>query len=131
MGWKCCVPSCRSGYDKPPPNEPKLSFYRFPHEPGLKHNWIRNISRAEQEPNEYSRVCSLHFKSDDFQTERKDKKFYQKKNSGVPRPAELQIRLLLQDAVPSIFPDLPKYFTKTVPDRYGNNKKICRIIQKV
>ena len=47
MGWKCCVPSCRSGYDKPPPNEPKLSFYRFPHEPGLKHNWIRNISRAE------------------------------------------------------------------------------------
>ena len=141
MGWKCCVPRCKSGYDQASPTTSKLSeatpttsklsFYRFPSEPGIRHNWIRNISRAEQEPNKHSRVCSLHFKSDDFQTERKDKKFYQKKNSGVPRPAELQVRLLLQDAVPSIFPHLPKYFTKTVPDRYGNNKKFCRIIQKV
>ena len=68
-------------------------------------------------------MCSIHFKENDFQTERKDKKFYQKKNSGVPRPAELQKRLLLQDAVPSVFPNLPKHFNKEVPDRYGNNKK--------
>ena len=134
MGWKCCVPHCKSGYKKgkedPPPTS-KLSFYRFPPEPGLRHKWIRNISRSDQEPNKNSRVCSIHFKDTDFQAERTDKRFNSKKNSGKPRPAELQKRLLLQDAVPSIFPNLPKYFTKTVPDRYGNNKRFCRIIQKV
>ena len=125
MGWKCCVPSCKSGYDsQATPPTVKLAFYRFPPEPGIRHTWIRNISRSEQEPNDYSRVCSIHFKDSDFQTERTDKRFKSKKNSGQTRPAELQRRLLLQDAVPSVFPNLPKYFNKEVPDRYGNDKKL-------
>ena len=130
MGWKCCVPHCKSGYkegkEAPPPTS-KLSFYRFPPEPDLRHTWIRNISRSDQEPNKNSRVCSIHFKATDFQAERTDKRFKSKKNSGVTRPAELQKRLLLQDAVPSNFPNLPKYFNKIVPNRYGKNKKILFI----
>ena len=125
MGWKCCVPNCKSGYDETqatPAPALKLSFYRFPPEPDIRHTWIRNISRSDQEPNKYSRVCSIHFKENDFQVERTDKRFKSKKNKGVQRPAQLQKRLLLQGAVPSVFPNLPKYFNREVPDRYGNNK---------
>ena len=57
MGWKCCVPRCKSGYDQAPPTTSevseapsttaKLPFYRFLSEPGIRHSWIRNISRLE------------------------------------------------------------------------------------
>ena len=66
-----------------------------------------------------SRVCSLHFKDNDFQTERKDAKWMYRKGPGRPESIEDPVikRTLLPNSIPSTFPTLPKYFEKTVPDR--------------
>ena len=47
MGWKCCVPNCRSGYNDPDalPGPSNLSFHKFPADPGLKQDWTRAIPR--------------------------------------------------------------------------------------
>ena len=63
-------------------------------------------------------MCSLHFKEDDFQVESKDKQQRRK----VKRDSEqLQRKFLLPDAVPSIFPNLPKYLTKSLPERRSDS----------
>ena len=113
MGFKCCVPECRTGYDGPP-GASNLSMHMFPSkEPDLRQQWIRNIHRDDQEPTLNHRVCSLHFRDNDFQIDSKDKKINRKE-----RPNDgLKKRVLLPDAVPSIFPDLPKYFNIDVPEQ--------------
>ena len=101
MGWKCCVPECRSGYSdkKEYVGEIKISFYRFPADPDLKSVWIRNIERPDWEPTPNSRVCSLHFKETDFQDGRKDKRLKWRKDP----TSKLKVKLLLPDAVPILF----------------------------
>ena len=45
MGWKCCVPECRSGYREAPQGSNGVTFHKFPNDPDLKQQWIRNILR--------------------------------------------------------------------------------------
>ena len=108
MGWKCCVPECRSGYrdTKENPNndnkyvgEIKISFHTFPADPDLKNVWIKNIERPDWEPTANARVCSLHFKESDFQDCRKDKALKWRKDA----TSKLKMKLLIPDVAPSLF----------------------------
>ncbi|KAH9368674.1 hypothetical protein HPB48_004693 [Haemaphysalis longicornis] len=93
----CCVPFCTSSVRK---EEPNVSYHEFPVDEALKTQWLKNISRKNWEPNStsnYSVVCSLHFRPEDFRTDTKR-------------------RRLKQNAVPSVFPHYPKYM-KPAPKR--------------
>ena len=58
-------------------------------------------------------MCSKHFRENDYQTETKDKNTRRKEH-----PTDgLKRKVLLTDAVPSIFPNLPEYYSKPVPER--------------
>ncbi|KAH7933921.1 hypothetical protein HPB49_019155 [Dermacentor silvarum] len=62
----CCVPNCKSdGKHK----IAGVSFHEIPAESTLREAWIRAIDRPDWTPNvssNYSRVCSKHFKDEDF-----------------------------------------------------------------
>lgn len=89
----CCVPFCTSEYkDK---RSSTISFHEFPVS-DVREEWIRIIARRAEDgslwqPNARSKVCSIHFKKEDF-----------KENMAVRR-------LLKPTAVPSIFPGYPWY----------------------
>ncbi len=101
----CSALNCSVGYHsaKLPAG---VTLLRFPlkNEELLK-LWLKNLSRANFRPTEYSRLCSLHFSEDDFVTERKDSNLSRAKND-VGKV--LVLRRLKPDAVPH-FPDLPSY----------------------
>lgn len=87
---QCCVPFCKS---TPGPKVP-YSFHEFP-VTKIRLEWIRRISRKGNGPtnelwlpSDRSKVCSLHFREEDFRQ-------------------DLKKRRLLPDAVPSIFPGYP------------------------
>uniref|UniRef100_A0A3B5R2U2 THAP-type domain-containing protein n=1 Tax=Xiphophorus maculatus TaxID=8083 RepID=A0A3B5R2U2_XIPMA len=58
----CCVPRCTasSKYNS------RLSFHGFPSDPDLKRRWLVNIRRDNVKLTSHSKVCSLHFPSDQF-----------------------------------------------------------------
>ena len=49
---------------KNPPSleETKISFHKFPTDPELRHEWMKNIKKDNWEPFPNSHVCSLHFR---------------------------------------------------------------------
>ena len=80
----CCVPLCKSNYRK----NPELSYHEFPANNDMKSAWLKAISRKNFQPNDKSnssRVCSKHFKEDDY----------------IPNT---KYRLLKRASIPSIFP---------------------------
>ena len=108
MGWKCCVPNCRSGYFKE--GNISISFHAFP----LKDcertkKWVRAIHRNDYFPIVNSRVYNKHFSESDFKHANCDVNV-----SKVKRRIEatLKLRLLKDNAVPSIFPGQPAYMSK-------------------
>ena len=109
MGWKCNVPGCKSGYaplkkelEYPTVEETKISFHKFPIDPDLRQEWLKNIKRDNWEPFPNSHVCSLHFKEDDFQINSKDGNKYRKKPLSWDCDKLVQ-RRLLPNAVPTVF----------------------------
>ena len=59
MPHHCIVPLCSNNSGMP-----GLSFYRLPlHNPSLLKEWLVKIRRENTPINEYSRVCSAHFKN--------------------------------------------------------------------
>ncbi|KAG0413136.1 hypothetical protein HPB47_009710 [Ixodes persulcatus] len=89
----CCVPLCKSEYKNK--KDGGLSFHEFP-VTHVRDQWIRAISRkgpdnALWQPNGRSKVCSLHFRDDDYKECNKFR------------------RLLKPTAVPTIFPGYPWY----------------------
>ena len=62
MVFKCCVPYCKSGYAS---NNIKRSMFIFPKDTEIRNIWIRKISRLDFNPKNSSRVCELHFNSND------------------------------------------------------------------
>ena len=66
----------------------------------LRIEWLRNIGRQDWEPSPNSSVCSLHFSENDFQIHSKDLKNRKKRSHSSD---QIQKRILLPDAVPSIF----------------------------
>ena len=90
-------------------------------DPEVKSKWLRAIRRVDKnkfgEEFDYvsttsSRVCSLHFVSDDFITGTQDTNVT--RASKRPR-VELKVLHLKPTAVPRVFKDYPSYLTPSVP----------------
>lgn len=112
MPETCCVPCCRSNY-KPTKKELQSSsgakieyvpVFRFPGELELKQTWIRKINRQNFNYTTKSVVCVKHFRETDI-IRREDSR-------------KLQLK---SDAVPSVFPGQPKYFTVAVSTSSRSN----------
>ena len=65
-------------------------------------------------PKKNSRVCSLHFKENDYREKSKDPKKSRKNKVDADG---LQIKLLRSNAVPSVFPKLPEYYNTPLPEK--------------
>ena len=111
MGWKCCVPNCRSGYKSESDNSSgKISFFSFPTDPNLRAQWIKAIPR-DFEPTPNSRVCCLHFYPSDFVKTTQDTNATRKRRRSISSNEVLQRLHLKPTAFPQIFPNCPSYFT--------------------
>ena len=112
MGWKCNVQGCRSGY-APLKHEDvfadqdsaKISFHKFPTDPDLRDEWLKNMQRENWEPLPNSHICSLHFKEEDFQIYSRDENKSRKKPLSWDGD-KIKQRKLLPNAIPTIFSNL-------------------------
>lgn len=97
MPRTCSVPLCNSNYKSVLKTDAKIvPTFKFPTDDGLRSAWIKAIHRDFQ-PSTNSAICRLHFKDSDFT----DYNFHVKNK-----------RLKLKkNAVPSIFPNHPKYLS--------------------
>ena len=87
MPTHCCVPECtKKGYRDE--FESKISYFKFPNDSTLRRQWLHAIRRDEGKyftVNEWTKVCSRHFRESDF------------------RKTLTGIILLKRGSVPSIF----------------------------
>ena len=60
-------------------------------------------------------MCSLHFKESDYQDNSEDKRRKRRKDRSISD--DLLRKILNKDAVPSIMPGLPEYYSSSVPER--------------
>ena len=109
MGFKCCVPECRTGYE----SGSSISVFRLPTDNNLLKQWLRRINRinpdgSEWLPSSNHRVCALHFNEDDIERNSQDLRNRRNDDS-------LQRCRLKPSAVPSIFPNQPSYGTVRKP----------------
>ena len=114
---KCCAIQCRSGYT----GETKdlaVTFHSFPlNNPELLRVWMKRLARKDFTPTKYSRLCSLHFKPEDFVSHSIDQQARRKQKRGSTL---LERKRLKIDAAPSIFKGIPDhYLCKDVPSRSG------------
>lgn len=73
-----------------------IQFHRFPlNRPEILNKWIHAMRRKNFTPNKYSYLCSEHFNPEDYQI----------------RPGA-DIKLLLENAVPSVFKGFPDHLQK-------------------
>jgi hypothetical protein len=106
MPNQCCVPQCKSGYASERSERGTISFHRFPTDKDLYKAWLRKIPRKDFTPSANSRVCSRHFHESDFIKERTDANPQRKLIRGEKVRA-----ILSHTAVPSVFKNLPSYFS--------------------
>ena len=95
-----------------------VTFHSFPlNDEQLLQAWMKRIARKDFNPTKYSRLCSLHFKADDFISHSID----QQTRCKQKRPNSLLTKKRLKsDAVPSIFKNISEYYTyKDAPSRSG------------
>ena len=86
--------------------EERITFHGFPlNNDNLLQKWTRAIPRDNWKPSTSSRLCSKHFRQDDFSVQSKDTNTWRKKS------AQNQKRRLKPGVVPSLFPDLPSYYS--------------------
>lgn len=120
MPFRCCVPSCSGNYGYG--NAPKVAVFSFPEDENLKTAWLKAIPRANFTPSKYSKVCELHFSKEDIirDVTKVDKKSGECSTSHLKRPH------LNVNAVPSMFPNCPKYLSKFGPPvRKSREDKMC------
>ena len=85
----------------------------------LRQKWITKVHRKNNEnTNQIQEPTKNYFKDSDYRVTSEDKKITII-NQRKSRPdGELLLRKELhQDAIPSVFPDLPEYFNKPLPDK--------------
>lgn len=111
----CFVPGCKGGYRS---CSEKLSVFKAPKDPSRREQWARNIKRADKELTTDSVVCERHF--DESFIERTYRHVVNGEVVEIPRDR----RSLSDDAVPTVFPDAPKYFTKKAPVK-RKDRNIC------
>ncbi|XP_037500178.1 uncharacterized protein LOC119374192 [Rhipicephalus sanguineus] len=103
MPGHCCVPRCRGNYD----GGESVRVFTFPSDPARRTQWIKAIHRADFTPGKRSVVCERHFKPSDMV----DSTSYVDAKTGKVIEAKLKLTRLRPDAVPSILPNCPAYFS--------------------
>jgi hypothetical protein len=128
MPSRCCVPGCNSNYDsalKTTQNNRGMSIFKFPKNEERKQAWLKAIPRDDFTPSSSSVVCQLHFHSTDIV--RYDK---QLQPDGSTKELLLNKPRLKDNAIPSIFPNLPSYLTKLKPkernDPQSRRNAVCQ-----
>ena len=76
-----------------------ISFHRFPKDPDRHKAWIVALRRDKFKPNDESRLCSVHFTQNDFDT-----------NSA-------QRKILKKGTIPSVFPKFPAHLQPKIEKR--------------
>ncbi|XP_055939658.1 THAP domain-containing protein 2-like [Argiope bruennichi] len=104
MPSACCVPNCKSNYTK---NSPNISVFSFPRDENTRRAWISAIKRDNFVPTKYSKVCAKHFPENQFLTVREAFNT----STGELIQVPMEYKRLVPGAVPSIFPNLPSYFS--------------------
>lgn len=140
MGFKCCVPKCRTGYASPgsrsrtqasvsngpaPTSSNSVALFAFPSNSVMKDKWIRAIKRDDFrngqripfEPSKYSRVCALHFSDDDFMCDSTDTNTTRLKK----KSKSLKMKKLKPTAVPRYLQNCPSYLSKPKPPSRRSN----------
>jgi hypothetical protein len=79
-----------------------VSLHKFPDDPTLSKEWLKRIGRPQLVPNDYTKICSLHFLPSDFI----HSKSTQGSHKGQPR------HQLKKDAIP--MPDIQRLVTKVL-----------------
>jgi hypothetical protein len=108
----CSAFGCKSGY-KGHETDVKITFHSYPlANKDLCDKWIKANPRKAFVPSKHSKLCSLHFQPSDFIDERtKDSNASRRRRKTVALGEKLSHRYLKDDAVPSIFPNAPKYLS--------------------
>lgn len=91
-GTICSVAVCNNSYYKAKNENSELSFFRFPKDSTIKKEWIIKCYRKDKWNVDNGRICSIHFKQEDF-----EKDFQNELMNLPPR------KILKKDAVPSLF----------------------------
>ena len=113
MTVTCWAPGCRSGYDR---KSGTRHFFCVPKNPDRLKEWARRIPRKGVLTPSH-RVCDLHFeshfivKSDDYVINGKRVSLVRERWCLTP------------DAVPTVFPNIPKYLSTKLPQR----RKVSRL----
>ena len=121
MPYNCCVPGCRSNYD---PKQP-VTIFSFPKDSTRAQTWLRAIHRSDYKVNKSSRVCIKHF----------DERYIVREDS-VTRPdgSVLTVKRdqlkLSNDAIPTLFENLPTYLSKVLPQDRKDPKQRQKEIEK-
>ncbi|KAH6930886.1 hypothetical protein HPB50_020636 [Hyalomma asiaticum] len=104
----CFEPNCNSGYRS---CKEARCLFRVPLEADRREEWSQNIKRGGRVLNESSVVCERHFEARFIQ--RTFQTTFNGKIIEIPRDRPL----LSKGAIPTIFPDAPKYFSKSLPKK--------------
>ena len=98
---------CKSGYIGESTNV-NITFHKFLiKNEELLRVWLKRVARKNFKPTQYSRLCLLHYKREDFIEDLTDQ-LLQRKRRQDPK---LEKRRLKHDAISSVFQDLPTYYT--------------------
>ena len=80
---------------------------------------LKQIARKNFNPTKNARICFLHFKAEDFVFDSAEQQDRRKRKRGT---IKLVKRRLKDNAFPSIFNNLPAYYTyKSIPARSGRH----------
>lgn len=68
-GVICSVAICKSNSKKAKAAGENLMFFRFPKDIQIRKEWIQKCHRQDKWNSDNKRICSKHFKTDDYQDE--------------------------------------------------------------
>ncbi|XP_049513144.1 uncharacterized protein LOC125940716 [Dermacentor silvarum] len=112
----CFVPGCKSGYKS---CAARVSSFRAPKDVLRREKWARNTKRGEKEHTPDCFVCERHFETAFFQ--RTFRHIINGEVVEMPRDRPQ----LTDDAVPTLFPDAPKYLTTKAPIK-RKERNLCQ-----
>lgn len=115
MGKKCFVPNCSSGYRS---CKERVSLFKVPKDPERIASWRRAIPRSDRELQPGDCVCEKHFSPHLIS------RAYHVEHEGKVLLDAPKRSVLSSEAVPTIFPNCPKYMSAPLkPPRKAPRKR--------
>jgi len=108
MPDKCCAPGCTANYDN---TAEYISVFRFPADESRRQQSLRRIPRANLNVTKRTVICQRHFEKRFVMTE--DKIVVNGVETVIPRERPR----LTDDAVPTIFHNVPGYLSTPLPPK--------------